>query len=132
MCKDMSCFWNSILSAVSASEKKEIGNPKNVVDLIRALKKHNQLTRDVTWNRLRLSARELKENFIAIDAYDAKSHPNGYLCSSCEPFLLLLAQLLQVNIDHKFCGVQIHYRFNDAECARVLRFISTQTHMIAA
>ena len=50
------------------------------------------------------------ENFHHIKDYKPKSAKNGYLCGTCDPFLILLSEVLKIDIEHTFLGNLIHYK----------------------
>lgn len=110
----MSCFWNGIISAITIQQFKKVFPtipPRNPTpkELITLLQQHAVKTDQVTWNGQQLSSQELDENLEAITSYDNNVFNQGYLCSACEPFLLLICQLFQFKIIHIYNGVTITY-----------------------
>ena len=124
----MSCFWISIKSALNADECKKLGVPQNanLATIIKAIKMKNRSTGDVLWQGQELSPRNLAENLVHVATYRADSHSTGYWTSSCDPFLLLLAQLLRWKIIHEYAGEKIMYKHT--ACQRHVRFRSSRTH----
>lgn len=52
---------------------------------------------------------------------------NGYLCSSCEPVMLLTCYLFNVNINHNYNNHLMKYQTKEA--TRTLTFRSNRSHM---
>ena len=51
------------------------------------------ITSDVLWNGQSLRQQEMEENLKHIKEYNIQTICRGYLCSSCDPFLLLICQI---------------------------------------
>jgi hypothetical protein len=110
----MTCFWTGILTMLSQESIQSVfkcNNRLSPSQLVTLFKQYNTATEDVLWNGNVLGQQELKENVESIKEYDVKTLNNGYLCSCCEPFLLLLCQLFRVNVHHNFNGVMIKYTY---------------------
>lgn len=113
----MSCFWDGLIEVLGpkrinslSKDNKEI-DPKKFIIL---LKKHAIKTNDVLWRGKELSEKELEENYEMIQKIEQNKVNFGYLCSSCDPYLLLICQLFQVNITHNFCGAKIKYQYKSS------------------
>jgi len=107
----MTCFWDGILSSLDENDfqvvnEKKYNTVKTFVDLLKRL---NRKTVNVTWNGEPLTDRQLDENSTAIEAYDKNNISSGYLCSTCDPFLLLIAEVFKINIQHKYLGRTMSY-----------------------
>ena len=99
----MSCFWDSLIQSISNEDKTNFfNNNLNPIDFVKYLKQKNTLTLNVTWNNENLTTQFLDENRQAIDLYDTNTIYNGYYCSTCEPFLFLLSELLNIEIQHNY------------------------------
>jgi len=125
----MSCFFTGILSAFDQRDYAKIDKHikiNNVRQLAEFLKKHNVLTSDVIWNGEKLSDKLLSENKTAINEYNVQTINDGYFCSACEPFLLLICQLFKVDIVHEYCGYKIKYEIDDS--GRKINFQSNSGH----
>lgn len=94
----MACFWEGILSSLSTVDKVKLGINNHIPNLIEALKKYN--TRDITvlWQNKDISKKEKDENYTHINDYSVNSYNKGYLCSTCDPFLILVSHILHVDI----------------------------------
>jgi hypothetical protein len=104
----MSCFWDSLVQKLGKEDMQQnnIQNPQQLVDY---LKKNNSTTDNVLWNNERLSQKQKLENKEHIINYDKNTISQGYLCSTCDPFLLLLCELFQITIQNNFNGNQMTY-----------------------
>ena len=99
----MSCFWDSLIQSISNEDKTNFFNNNiNPIDFAKTLKQKNTLALNVTWNNENLTTQFLDENKQAIDSYDTNTIYNGYYCSTCEPFLFLLCELLNIEIQHNY------------------------------
>lgn len=104
----MTCFWDGIIKACHLS----IGTPHDVTPSNFAIfiQKKNRPTTSVLWNGSYLNKKQLEENMEAVDYYSIKNINNGYDCSTCDPFLLLICEVCLVHINHIYCGKLITYR----------------------
>lgn len=130
----MTCFWTGILNAFTIEEiKAKVCTPlgassggttwthprkPNVEYFINALiSRANEVDNEVEdtievvvlWNGEQLTKQQLKENMEHITSFDIKSIHRGYDCSCCDPFLILISKLFEVNIYHTYNGVLIKY-----------------------
>jgi hypothetical protein len=132
----MSCFWDGLLH-----ELRRCGLPSYVdpQKLAAYLKNENTPTRNVLWQSHSLSEKQLHENFIHVCIYDPNSIGNGYDCSSCDPFLLLMCEVFRVHIDHVYMGAHIQYMYAPhsgsfgciATERPTMRFSSSSSHFSA-
>ena len=123
----MTCFWDGILNRLTHEDFKQfnIQKPKNK-EFVLFLKSRNKQTRNVSWNDESLTKKQLEENFTHVKDFDVNTIKGGYFCSTFEPFLFLVSQLFQVNINHNYCGHMIQYRINEED--RILQFTSNKGH----
>ena len=128
----MTCFWDGILANLKEEDfqrslRVSKPNNRNLVDL---LMKNNTLdTRNIIWNGKNITEQETKENYEHIKNFNINSIGNGYLCSSCDPFLILICELFKVNINHKYLGNMIKYQVNNP--VKTLNFSSNRGHFTA-
>lgn len=101
----MTCFWKGTMDGL-CKKQVTIVTPEKFITF---LKEYNVKTYDVLWNDQKLSEKELIENQLRVKELDIKSIWNGYDCSSCDPFLLLISQVFKVHINHDFNGTKIKY-----------------------
>ena len=125
----MTCYWDSVFSQLDLEDYKFIGTdkPNNIQDLIRLLKSKNKYVDNVTWQKEKLSFNEKKEHYTAIDVYDIKGIKNGHLTSVCDSFLLLVCELFNVSIHHRFLNTPIKYE-NLKKSRKTLFFSSNGGH----
>ncbi|AYV78794.1 MAG: hypothetical protein Edafosvirus34_4 [Edafosvirus sp.] len=113
----MTCFWKGIIKELGSkriknfleSESKVAIHKNKIIRFIELLKQKNIETVDVRWQNKEISDLELKQNIIHIENIDVKKINDGYDCSTCDPVLLLICQLFQVNIFHDYDGIKIEY-----------------------
>jgi len=108
----MTCFWTGIIKNLDEDDLKKMGFGKkpNVHELIHTLKVLNKKDHSVHWNGNPLTNKQKEENFNHINDYDHKTANHGYLCGTCDPFLILLSDILKIDIEHTFLGNLIHYK----------------------
>lgn len=111
----MSCFWDSLIKSISDDDKNQYFNtvvdaslnPHNFVVI---LKEINKLTNNVIWNNQELTELQLNENKKAVNEYDKNMTSAGYYCSTFDPFLFLLVEYLEIEINHNYNGTMINYK----------------------
>ena len=108
----MSCFWDAILNKIRQEDFKIILNLKekpSPKDFAKALQKKNIKTEGIMWNSQFLSQKQLDENYQHIHNYDISTINQGYDCSICDPFLLIICELFQINLKHIYLDKTIDY-----------------------
>ena len=107
----MTCFWDGLLQSLQDTDftdfskktqkiSKNSKKPKNNLELITFLQQHNTKANNVLWNNNKLSEKSpklIEEQYQAVKDFDKSKISQGYLCSSCDFFLLLVCQF------HLFC-----------------------------
>ena len=73
------------------------------------LKENNKFTHNVRWNGEVLTKKQLEENFQHVKDYDVKTINNGYLCSTFDPFLLLISEIYNVKVINNYMDYKIIY-----------------------
>ena len=119
----MSCFWNAI---IRETKQYQVDKPRNANQLIAFLKQNNTKCIGVTWNSETLTDKFLDECFVSIQDMPDKAG-NGYLCSSCEPVMILICYLFKLNINHSYCNNLMKYQINDS--IATISFKSNKGHM---
>lgn len=112
----MACFWKGLLRSLDGADYKALGlngSGRSACALIAQLKIINKPTPNVNWQQSRLSKKQLEENMEHIQVYNKQNSRNGYFCSTCDPFLLLLSEVLHIDIIHIYLGHTIKYTHND-------------------
>jgi len=79
----------------------------NCDEFVMLIKSNNIKTPNVKCNDKTLTDQEIDDNIIRIK--NIKNINKGYLCSSCDPVLILVSQLFSINIIHNFNGTEIKY-----------------------
>ena len=108
----MSCFWDTLLNRINKEDIQTILSLHNPTpkDFANALKQTNSKTDNVLWNMKELSSQEKNDNIDHVKEYDSNTITNGYLCSTCDPFLLLITELFQIEILHHYNNTIINYK----------------------
>ena len=125
----MTCFWDAILSTLNAEDFKLLGlNSKpNRETFIKTLQSKNQLATNVFWMNKPLREQELKEHEEAVKCYNVKGIYRGHLTSICDSFLILLCELLQIEINHRYMRSMISYK-NKNKVRKRLSYRSNRGH----
>jgi len=114
----MTCFWDAIRSRLHLN----ISN----IEFIQYLKNNNKPTHSVLWNGNGFSKKQLEENVEHIRDFNENTIGNGYDCSICDPFLILVCHLYNVSISHNYNG---HYmKYTTENSTRTLDFYSDLGH----
>lgn len=135
----MSCFWDTLGQAIMHPDLADMRKKYNIKDnrdlhakaVAKFFKQHNIPTPNVTWQNTELTMKEMKENYERIHSYNIKEVSNGYLCSTCEPFILLFAELFEASIEHNYVNVIIKYE-NTKNSRCLLKFGSNKSHIYYA
>jgi len=113
----MTCVWDAIIKKLNLKTTPE--------GLLQKIKNKNIKTIDILWNGQELSDQTMEENIERIKSI--KKIKDGYDCSACDPLLLLIAQLYNRTIIHKYRGVTIKYT-NKNNPKKILEFTSNTEH----
>ncbi|AYV83903.1 MAG: hypothetical protein Hyperionvirus13_46 [Hyperionvirus sp.] len=141
----MTCFWRGIIIALGPmrienvlgyklakrKKKKSTYVPDGFVKALMTAGK-GVLANDVLFNGAAISEQEKKEYATWIDTYDSTDIENGHLTGLCDPFLLLICQLFQINIEHKAKDGLRTYTNTKAPPKSLIKFKSTKNHFQAS
>ena len=106
----MSCFWEGIIASLSQDDKDKFGiNNNNIPNLIEAFKKVNSTAINVLWQNQELTVKQKEENYTHMNDYNVSNYNRGYLCSTCDPFLILLCHILGRDMQHNYRNNEIMY-----------------------
>ena len=108
----MSCFWDAILNKIKTQDFQKIFNHSgkpNPETFAKMLIKDNVKTENVLWNSQIMKEKQLQENYEHIQEYDVSNVNQGYDCSTCDPFLFLICELFNINIQHIYLGNTFEY-----------------------
>jgi len=124
----MTCFWDGIIRDLTQEDLQLLNSNKNInnKDFILLLKKNNKICENVKWQEEQLNIELLKENYDMIKNYNEKNINQGYDCSSCDPFIILLSELFKMNIHYNFNGNTIKYTY--IEPRKTINYKSNQSH----
>lgn len=124
----MTCFWTAIVSHLCIEDMRLLGLEKkpSLGIFIQTLKNKNRNIENILWQGYKIRDQEKKEHFEAVRDYNIGGIHNGHLTSVCDSFLLLLAELLQLRIEHRYLNTDIIY--NHPNYRKTLRFRSNRGH----
>ena len=127
----MTCFWDGILHNLNDNDFQRVFqvNKPNNKNFIKLLKENNRKTKNIRWNGEIFREKQLEENFNHVKDFNENSITNGYLCSICDPFLILICELFNVNINHNYCGYLMTY--TNSTSVKTLNFKSSKSHFSA-
>ncbi len=114
----MTCLWDALRNKLQVKENNK--------DFILYLKKSNKMNNSILWNNEKLSVKQLEENFEHIQNFDETKIGDGYDCSTCDPFLILICEIYDVNIHHNYNGHIMKYV--KGEQCKILNFNSNSGH----
>ena len=115
----MTCFWDGI----NASINNRFQHP---IEVCVYLKKNNSKTISIECNGQYLTPSQLEENYVSIRDYNQNNIQQGYLCSTLDPFLCLLAELFCLRVEHNYNGNLIIYQHSNY--CNTVRFQSDTGH----
>ena len=124
----MTCFWDGILNCLEKKDFYDLGidfKPTPTY-FIKLLKKNNKICSSVKWNNEYLSEQFLNECVESINNLDINKINNGYFCSTCDPFLILICKLFKVNIFHKYLNNIMKYE--EKNNLKAIHVKSNKTH----
>ncbi len=124
----MTCFWDGLMNGLKQEDFNNLNEKKtNNINFIKMLQKKNKITKDVLWNgKLVNNQKELEENYIAVRDYDINKINNGHLCSTGDYMLMLICDLFNINIYHKYLNKTMKYEKNNNN--KSLYFQSNKGH----
>ena len=124
----MTCFWQGLINSLDTKDFIKVGykNKPNEIKYVELLKLNNKLCENVTWQSTILTKQFLQESFEAIKNLNISSIRNGYLCSTCDPFLILVSEIFKVNINHNYNNIIINYTIKNSR--KTLNFKSNKSH----
>lgn len=114
----MTCFWDGI--------RLKLNINSNNADFINDLKNKNNKRLEIKWNNTDFTKKQLDENYQHIKDFDEKNISNGYDCSICDPFLILICDIFNISINHNFNGFIINYQNNNS--SKTVNFFSNSGH----
>ena len=127
----MSCVWKALIQAMSTKELAlfELGSRPSPLELMKKVKKHNKKIKDILINGEKITETQSKENYDRIESI--KQVNKGYLCSGCDPLLILIASITKRNIVHIYRKHRIIYRNTSSTTGNPMIFESSNSHFWA-
>ena len=125
----MTCYWDSIRDSLTLDDYNRLGfNSKPTLkQFISTLKTKNTLVQNVLWQGKEFRNQEITEHYEAVKSYNINNIKNGHLTSVCDSFILLLCELLEITIEHKYLNNVIYYK-NKKHSRKTLYFKSNNGH----
>lgn len=128
----MSCFWNTIINKLENNDLINFfnGTVKSVKpdQFAYLLKEKNKKTNNILWQDNDLTERQKEENLEHIKNYDIKTINDGYLCSTCDPFLFLICELFEISIINYYNNLKLEYK-NKIKSRYTISLRSDNGHM---
>ena len=124
----MTCYWDGLLRSLDQEDLTLLNSKKNInnINFILLLKKNNKLCENVKWQNNFLSKKLLEENYEMIKDFNENNINQGYDCSSCDPFMILLCELFKININYDYNGNNIQYMIDNSR--KTIKYSSNQSH----
>lgn len=118
----MTCFWDSV---IRGTHWVSCSGDRSPASFIKFLKSNNRITDNVVVNQQFLRDQEKQENIEAIKQLELE---NGYLCSTSDPVLCLVSNLININIRHDLNGTATLYVNEKLPNAKWLHLSSSSSH----
>ena len=116
----MACFWNGILKQLRQNKQnlplllQPIPNSPST--FVKFIQSNNVKATNVEVNGIRLTEQQINETQDAIkNGYSPNKVNSGTLVSTFDPVLILLCQLSEMNINHKYMNNNIQYTYIKSE-----------------
>ena len=112
----MTCVWDGILRGLDLNDFKKIGHnhKPNALNFVKILKSLNKKAdKIISVNNEKVTEQQKQENFNAINNFNEQTIFSGYLCSTFDPFLMLICDLFNISIKHKYQGHLIEYKIDN-------------------
>ena len=116
----MTCFWDALRSKLNISS--------NIENFIIDLKNRNNKNKNILWNNTEFTDKQIEENYSHINDFNEKNVYNGYDCSICDPFLILICDLYNISIHHNYMGYNMIYENKQNVSGTILYFQSDSGH----
>ena len=110
----MSCYWDTLIKKINKKDIELLLDLK--VNMIKPkffakyLKRKNKLVNTILCNNNKITEQQQKENFEHIKEYNIDIVNNGYLCSTSDPFLILIADIFSITINNYYNNSLIVYK----------------------
>jgi hypothetical protein len=124
----MTCVWNSLIHGLE-DHLSEISLPYKVkpYDFVKKIKSLNTLIATIIVDDEELTKKQIQENFDAIKEFKVEHINEGYYCSTCDPYLILICHVFSCSIHHNYNGHIIKYEH--VKPRFILHLQSNRSHM---
>jgi len=141
----MTCVWDSLIAGIPLEKKSMVTGKKNnpnkkqnnkqkshrkdteLKSFLKYIQQNTKKTNNVSVNDSYLTSKQIDENFRSIQSLCNSDIYNGYLCSTCDPFLILFCELFECSIFHIYINSKI--RYNHVNSKFIVYLHSSETHM---
>lgn len=108
----MSCFWDALIKHIRNEDLKIILGEQKItpLNLVKILITKNKIINTIKINNVELTEKQKTENYEHVKNYDFNTINDGYFCSTCDPFLILISDLLSININNNYNNNIIEYK----------------------
>ena len=108
----MSCFWDALIKHIKNEDLKIILQEQKIspINIVKSLINKNKIINTVKINNLELTEKQKTENLDHVKNYNIDTINNGYFCSTCDPFLILISDLLSITINNNYNQNIIEYK----------------------
>lgn len=128
----MTCFWTGVVSALNHDDYAllEMQSTHDLSLFIRRLQDMApDAVFDICWQSLPLTSSEIAEHKEAIKDYNISNIGHGHWTSSCDPFLCLLTDLLQIRIEFRYINTNIVFE-SKKSIRKTLKFAASESHFV--
>jgi hypothetical protein len=127
----MSCFWDALIRELRPEEAQRAGvagitDPSRFAAALQA--RARSVFVMVTWQGEHLTEQERRDHALSVSNYIPASVNDGYMCGSCDSFLLLVSHVAGVNIRLSLDGTLFEYA-SPLPSARWMGLVSSSSHM---
>lgn len=123
----MTCVWDAFLAGIPRNIISQYLHNINPIEFVKLLQSNNKKTNNIIINNAVLSQKEIEENYDAIQNFNVNSIYGGYLCSTSDPFFILLCDIFQCSIHHNYINNLIKYEITNPKFT--LHLHSSHSHM---
>lgn len=118
----MSCVWTTLIEVL---KDPRFNSPR---ELLKYVKENNIDTIHVEWNNQQFTANQLRENKEWITNINISVLDQGYLCSACDPLLVLVSELFSTDITHNYNGTSCVYTNTNNPDKKIVTIGSNTSH----
>ena len=129
----MTCFWTGVVSVLTHEDLSLLGNPctSDLPAFIRRLQEIAPTAEfNISWQSVNLTEKEIQEQKEAIRDYNISNIGQGHWTSSCDPFLCLLSDVMQVKIVFRYMNNMIVFSTKTPTPRKTLQFAASNSHFV--